>query len=283
MLKDVFCCPICRKPPTQVGMTLACKGCDRTYEMVDGILDFFVADGEYSLREDDGGRKWLKDEAVDGRDLYYSYCTRKLKGMTFCMEEIGKRAFPGYRILEVGMGTGHFTRWLSEVSDANTEIYAFDFSWPIIHKAMANTRGCAGVTCFRANARGPMPFKDETFDLVFIRLSAFQPSGSSKGVRERRVLDQLKSGGWYFDAGWKAEHCTPEDLIESGFTNVEHHRWQYPYVYEDEEHLGLELESGRTVEEAQSLIEERKREQNRNHGWEALRGEHLLIAQKPTE
>ena len=46
------------------------------------------------------------------------------------MEEISKRTFPGCRILEVGMGTGHFTQWLSEVSDTDTVVYAFDFSWP---------------------------------------------------------------------------------------------------------------------------------------------------------
>ena len=281
MLMNVFCCPICKKPPTPAGTTLACKDCDRTYEIADGIPDFFIEAADSCIHDDDPNRKWLAEDVADGRDLSYRYCTRKLKGMTFCMEEIGRRAFPGCRILEVGMGTGHFTRWLSEASGSDGEVYAFDFSLPLIQKAIANTQDCPGVTLFRANARGSMPFKPETFDILFQRLGPFSPSGSTQQEKLGRVLEQLKPCGWFFYGGWTAEWCTLEDLVESGFTNVEHHRWQYPYVYEDEEHLGLELEAGRTAEEAQSLIEERKREQNRSHGWEALKGEHLLIAQKP--
>ena len=277
----IFCCPLCKQVLASHGTSLVCEACDRVYEIVNGNVDFFVAEGKYAIGAEDQNRKWLNAEVMAGRDLYYRHCTRKLKGMTFAMEEVGKRTFAGCRILEVGMGTGHFTGWLAEVSPADTQVYAFDFSFASIDQAQANTQGCSGITCFRANARGPLPFKDGTFDIVWVRLAPLSPKGSTKGASDRRALALLKPGGWYFAAGWKEEWCSVEDLIEYGYTNVEHHRWQYPYVYGDEEHLGLELEAGRSPEEAKALIEERKQEQNRSDGWESLKGEHLLIAQKP--
>ena len=135
---------------------------------------------------DEPNKTWLDPEIVDARDVEYRLCARELKGMVFCMQEISKRTSAGCRVLEVGMGTAHFTRWLAEVSELGTEVYAFDFSWPIIEKARANTYGLSGVTLFRANARGAFPFKDASFDVVLLRLAPLGPHGVPN-VRAGRV------------------------------------------------------------------------------------------------
>ena len=281
MLPATFCCPTSKEALTQTPTGLRCESSGRTYEIVNGIPDFFIAEGDYAIREDDRNRKWLDPQVVEGRNQYYRYCTRKLKGMAFCIEEIGKRTFPGCCILEAAAGTGHFTRWLTEVCKPDTEVYAFDYSWPILDKAIANTQGCSGITFFRANARGLLPFQEETFDIVLIRLAPFAPSGGAKGTSAERAFDQLKPGGWYFSAGFQEEWSTLEDLQEFGYKNVEHHRWQYDQIYENEEYLGLELESGRSIDEAQALLDKRKQEQNRTDGLEFIQKEHLIMAQKP--
>jgi len=172
----LYRCPVCKGSLKPLMDELSCISCDRDYAVIDGIPDFFMGDLEHDFT-DDPNQTWLDPKIVEARNTYYRLSTRELRGMAFCMQEIGRRTNVGCRILEVGMGTGHFTRWLAEVSQPGTEVHAFDFSWPMIHKARENTQGLPGITLFRANARQPLPFQPDSFEIVLLRLAPLGPQG----------------------------------------------------------------------------------------------------------
>jgi len=69
------------------------------------------------------------------------------------------RSVPRGRLLEVGCGTGHFTRWLGELG---FEATGLDFSTPMLEVA---TRLSPEVTYLCADCHH-LPFKDGSFDLT---------------------------------------------------------------------------------------------------------------------
>lgn len=78
--------------------------------------------------------------------------------------------FPGATsILEVGCGTGEFTRWFAGLGYRTVGV---DVSAPMLEEG----RRLGSTDCVRANA-GALPFADHTFDLVaFITTLEFVPS-----------------------------------------------------------------------------------------------------------
>lgn len=153
METNIFACPICKGALEETAQGFRCAPCARAYPIVDGIPDFFVSETEQDSI-DLKSQTWLDPEIAAARDTVYRLCARELKGMAFAMQQVGILSCPGFRILEAGMGTGHFTRWMAEAAAPGERIFAFDFSWPIIARAKANIGDQPGVTIFRANARG---------------------------------------------------------------------------------------------------------------------------------
>lgn len=277
---DAFRCPICKGGLTPAATGLCCAPCGRDFEATNGILDFFVSEGTHDF-DGDPNTIWLTPEIVEARDTYYSLCARELRGVAFGMQEIARRTGAGCRVLEVGMGTGHFTRWLAEIVEPGTEIYAFDFSWPIIEKAQANTRGLPGITLFRANARGALPFEMESFDVVFVRLAPLGPRGVPSA---QAGFELLKPGGWFFQAGWKPErHETPptEWAIQHGYESAEHHVWQYWRVQTRPEHAAMQLERERLAAFGDRFAEKARERPLEDGRVARMIEENLLIAQKP--
>jgi SAM-dependent methyltransferase len=262
-----------------------CKRCARTFEVVDDIPDFFILESEQDSI-DDPNRTWLKPEIVEARDTVYRLCARELRGMTFCMQEIGRRTSSGCRVLEVGMGTGHFTRWLTEVAAPGTHIYAFDFSWPIMAKAKINIKGLSGVTLFRANARGELPFKKAFFDIVFLRLAPLGPHGVPN---VQAAFKLLQPGGWLFEAGWTSgQFDTPptEWAVQNGYESAEHHVWQYHRIQTEQEHTAMrtELEYLAFMKGEDKLPDETNKVITNHQGDQRilkLTYENVLIARKP--
>jgi SAM-dependent methyltransferase len=243
MLAGVFCCPVCKTTLAFSEDSYSCARCRRSFPTADGVPDFFVSLSE-SDAIDEPNKTWLDPDIVAARNLFYSQCARELKGMAFCMREIGQRTFPGCRVLEVGMGTGHFTRWLAEVSEPGSDIFAFDMSWPIIEMAKENTSGASGLHLFRANSRGRLPVENDSFDVVLARLA---PLGAHGVTNVQAAFQLLKPGGWYFEAQWEAEtYETPatEFAMQQGFADAEHHSWRYSLMISIEAHRAslLELE-----------------------------------------
>jgi SAM-dependent methyltransferase len=287
MTSDSFCCPVCKGPLALRTTAFRCVPCGRGFPLVDGIPDFFISETNQNA-VDEPNKTWLDPRIVEARDTIYRLSTRELKGMALCMQEVGRRSGVGCRILEVAMGTGHLTRWLAEVARPGTEIYAFDFSWPIVERAVANTKGLSGIRLFRANARGRLPFEDGHFDIVFLRLA---PLGARGVPNVRAGYELLKPGGWYFEAGWEQtryETAPTEWAIQHGYASAEHHEWQYWRTQTPQEQAATRIEQehlaaqgGRAahrIQRGKGGVDESRREEG---PVRKLTHEHLLIAQKP--
>jgi SAM-dependent methyltransferase len=259
---------------------------------VNSIPDFFVSESDHDF-SNDPNITWLDPQIVEARNTIYRLCTRELRGMTFCMYEIGRRTSGGCRVLEVGMGTGHFTRWLTEVSAPGTTIYSFDFSWPIIEKAKVNAGGLPGVTLFRANAREELPFQASIFDIVFIRLA---PLGRREVPKVQAGFELLKPGGWYFDAGWEQEQFEippTEWALQHGYESAEFHGWQYYRVQSEEEYIASQAEQkhpmhplamqkgGTVIDASKEMRFDSRNNQVSGRAILKMTQEHVLIAQKP--
>lgn len=284
---DRFRCPLCMGVLVTESANLRCAACKLVFPIVDGIPDFVIPEsGRDSLTETD--KTWLDPETVAARDTMYRLCARELKGMAFCVAEIARRTGPGCRILEVGMGTGHFTRWLAEAANPGTEILAFDYSWPILAKAKANTRDLPGVTLFRANARGALPFPIESFDVLLLRLA---PLGAQGYPNVSAGYELLKPGGWYFEAGWKpVRYETPavEWAMQHGYERAERHEWIYWRTQSEQEWRAFQFELERLAAQGSRSAQEAL-DQGRNTSigpdedgsFQKRTYENLLIAQKP--
>ena len=210
-------------------------------------------------------------------------------GMAFCMEQVGSRTSAGSRVLEVGMGTGRFTGWLAESVHPQTTIFAFDFSQAMMEKARTNTIGSPNVVLFRGNARGPMPFHPESFDIILVRLAPFKVEGHSHAAGS--ALHLLRPGGWLFEAmttaGERPDTPPTQWTMDKGFESAEFHIWRYPHVVTEEEYLSALLDAPRpsyltpNVEKARALTAAMKKHYGHEDGIPGVQVESLLMARKP--
>jgi SAM-dependent methyltransferase len=250
---NIFVCPLCKGPLVYTEQRYLCPACPGEYPIVKDIPDFFVSEMEGTITEANEQTRrenlvWLDPQMVEARDTIYRLSVRQLKGMAFAMQQVGLRTFPGCRILEVGTGTGHFALWMAEVSAPGTEIYALDYSWPMLAKARANLANQPGVILLRANATGKLPFCEESFDLVFLRLA---PLGEHEPGNVQAALQLLKPGGWLFKAGWELRHeqtSWTEGAIQIGYESAEVHEWQYPRTKTRQEYNASRVECERAID-----------------------------------
>jgi SAM-dependent methyltransferase len=239
-----YCCPSCKGALNGTPVKFRCESCRCDYPVVNGIPDFYVEDPKHDFGSD-ANVIWLEPDIVEARDMYYELSIRELKGMDFCMRELGRITDDCSTVLEVGMGTGHFSRWLSEACSSGTEIFSYDFSWPIIEYAVAKTMGLKNVNLFRANTRSVLPFPHEFFDVVFCRLAPLGPSGVPN---VQYGFSLLKPGGWYIEAGWNTESFeTPPTAwaYENGYDYAENHEWIYTREISREEADAMQTEHKR--------------------------------------
>jgi SAM-dependent methyltransferase len=270
---NAFCCPTCKNTLNPTPAALTCTGCGASYPILNGIPDFFLVQSEQESL-DQVNAIWGDEMMVKARNTIYRLCTRELRGMAFCIQEIARRTGSGIRILEVGMGPGDFTRWLAEVAAPGTEIFAFDCSWPMLKTAQANLHGLSSVTLFRANARGELPFPQANFDILFLRLAPLGPHGVPNVAAGYQIL---KPGGWYFEACWdreKYEDTWTEWALKHGFERAEQHTWQYPRLLSEEEALARQVEQA-AWQASQKLTS------SAYFSNVKMTTENLLIAQKP--
>jgi SAM-dependent methyltransferase len=279
---------MCKNPLTHSALRFRCPSCDREYPIVKGIPDFFVAESGHDFGTDPN-TIWLDPEIVQARDTYYRLCARELPGMAYCVSEMARRTAKRCRVLEVGAGTGHFSRWLAEVSAPGTAIYAFDFSWPMLEVAERNIGDWPSVTLFRANAREGLPFGSEAFDMVYIRLAPLGPRGVSN---MEAAFEQLKPGGWYFWAGWEPEALDTPPIkwaLQHGYERAEYHEWRYRRVQSELEYAVWQIEHQRLL----AMMEKRSPGAGEDKsipvepnpgpagGYIRMTHENVLIAQKP--
>lgn len=277
ILSDLFRCPQTGQELLQDEASAYSADGEHRYEIVDGVPDFYIDGSGAAGAEDEANRKWLDADIVEGRDRYYERC-REWEGMSFCMDQISRLSYNKCHILEVGAGTGHFSRWICDVCQPGTQLYTFDYSQPCIAKTQTKIAGAANVYLFRANARGPMPFAAESFDIILQRLAPFNKKGADQSAKMQRILNLLKPDGHYLFAGWQDDYgATCSDYTDHGFTSAQYHRWLYPYYFTEREFVGGALEDGANPTEAEAQLSAAKKEEE---DLFRLRGEHLIIARK---
>ena len=283
-MTDFFRCPFCKGVLNYSSSQLECVACSQPFSVIDGMPDLFVDTPEHDWNVDPN-QVWLDPEVAYARDTIYRLSARDLQGMAFVMEQMARRSFAGCRILEVGMGTGHFTQWLAERVDTGTEIYAFDYSWPILKLAQRTIAGQGGIVVFRANARGSLPFDSACFDIVSLRLA---PLGGRGVPVVQAGLELLKPGGWFVEAGGQKEALeTPplEWAFRHGYERAEYHEWQYSRIESCEEYLANRLEmavlhQGQSVAKAQAMVDILQRDEDTQRGVLKCVSESVLLAQK---
>jgi SAM-dependent methyltransferase len=152
--------------------------------------------------------------------------------------------------------------------------------------ARRNLPSGSSVTLLRANARGPLPFEDQGFDVVFVRLAPLGPSGVP---RIQAAFQLLKPGGWYFEAGWRKErYDTPptEWATAHGFATAEYHVWRYRRLQSEEEYLAALIDFPRMPYEdvdrskAAAHVRAMKERQGVAGGIPVMVDEEVLVAQR---
>jgi SAM-dependent methyltransferase len=144
---------------------------------------------------------------------------------------------PDGLVLDVGAGTGRLARGLLQLQEIQATVICLDPSARMTKLGVKRTPDDR-APWLRAWAV-PLPFSDETFDLVAsLEILEFTPR-PTQTLKE--LLRVLRPGGWLLvtnRVGWEAplilgktfprEHF-PEILKELGLVEVEDFRWQVTY------------------------------------------------------
>ena len=102
-------------------------------------------------------------------------------------KDLLKRLLRGFlaahSILEVGCGTGHFTRWIDELG---LRAVGLDLSWPMLEQA----KNYISPACLQGDALN-LPFSSASFDLVaLIRTLEFLPDPNQALIEAIRIARQ---------------------------------------------------------------------------------------------
>jgi ubiquinone/menaquinone biosynthesis C-methylase UbiE len=178
------------------------------------------------LRTNDGRCEFLNpfvlSQVVASYEAWYENAGRRADHLEKALlSRLLTRVVPAYTILEVGCGTGHFTRWFSE---QGLQAVGLDLSSPMLVEAVR----LGSPPCVRGDALA-LPFPSKAYDLVaIITTLEFLPDparalaealriarrGLVLGVLNRRSLvgRRLKNeGGPVWDA---ARFFTPAELTQ---------------------------------------------------------------------
>jgi SAM-dependent methyltransferase len=114
-------------------------------------------------------------------------------------------------------------------------------------QARASVVNCPGVHFVRANSTGKLPFREESFDVILLRLAPLGENGISN---VQAAFHLLKPGGWLFKAGWnlrREETPWTEQAIQVGYESAESHEWQYTRQKTREEYDASRVECERAI------------------------------------
>ena len=118
---------------------------------------------------------------------------------------------PGYRILELGCGTGEMWKGNLALLDGGSHLTLTDFSVGMLETAKNNIEGSDYVD-FKVVDIQDIPYEDDTFDAVIANMMLYHVPDLDKGLSEvRRVL---KPGGVFYCATY-GEHGIMEFINET--------------------------------------------------------------------
>ncbi len=111
----------------------------------------------------------------------------------------------GKTILDIGCGSGGITLHLVE-RHGTAQVTGFDVELPVVQAARrrAEARGLADKARFVHASPGPLPFADETFDVVFSKDALLHVP--DKDALFAEIFRVLKPGGVFAASNWMISH-----------------------------------------------------------------------------
>lgn len=113
--------------------------------------------------------------------------------------------FAGKAVLDLGCGTGGITRFLA-ASFRPASIIGVDVEPGVVNRAVARAGGMAGLA-FRAVAPGPLPFPDDTFDVVVSKDAMVHIADKEALFGDLHRV--LRPGGVLAASDWMSGHDGP--------------------------------------------------------------------------
>ena len=78
-MSGIFCCPVCKGALLPTSASFQCRPCDRDFQKLNGIPDFFVSESEHDF-SNDPNIIWLDPQIVEARDTILPTMYARLKG-----------------------------------------------------------------------------------------------------------------------------------------------------------------------------------------------------------
>ncbi len=151
-ISNIICCPVCKKELNKENHTYFCNNCNKQYEEIDGIIDFFPDDSCFF------------PQGVNIKDKYEEYgefVARKNSFQNNYRKELTLKLVSGELVLEIGAAEG----WMSkDLSTKVSKLVSCDIAMSYLKRAKSS-----GINAefFRIDAHY-LPFVDESFDVVII-------------------------------------------------------------------------------------------------------------------
>lgn len=118
--------------------------------------------------------------------------------------------FAGQEVLDIGVGIGGPACALVQDHGA-AHVTGIDVEQPVLHKAaeLVASRGIQDRITLKQVQPGPLPFEDESFDVVFSKDSIIHIPGKEALFKD--VVRVLRPGGWVVMSDW---YCSEEPFTE---------------------------------------------------------------------
>jgi ubiquinone/menaquinone biosynthesis C-methylase UbiE len=114
------------------------------------------------------------------------------RGRVFDRLVAASGARPGEKVLDIGCGSGSFSRRIAPAVGPNGTVVGIDPSQPMLDYATAH----APANCtFQAAGAEDLPFGDESFDLIVSSLAFHHIPTEHRGAAVREMLRVLRPGG----------------------------------------------------------------------------------------
>ena len=170
----IICCPKCKGKLTfsqnpanssDSAGTISCNSCNQDFTSGEGYLDFLGDEGlVFSSKREKIIRSAYAKVYTPVNNMLFLFCGGAKNAREEVMSELVLEE--NSRVLETGMGAGENYLWMKNKS-LNLSFYGIDIQKQMMEHCTRNIKKWGmDVELFRANAL-ELPFKSETFDVVF--------------------------------------------------------------------------------------------------------------------